>query len=337
MKNDNLHAIAKKVMSDHRGILASDERPSSANKNLVKAGIDPTDENRRKYRELFINTPDLEKYINGIILHEETLWQKDSHDINFRKTLLEKGIEIIIKVDEGTKELSETSLEVYTLGLESLADRLQTFYEAGAKLAKWRSVIRIGNGMPTDDCINRNAQDLADYALECQKNNVVPVVEPEVLIDGDHSIETAEEVTTRTLKTVFVKLKKKEVDLKAVILKTSMVISGKDSEEQAMPEEIAEATVRTLKNSVPGNVAGIVFLSGGQGPVEATINLNAITKKEPLPWELTFSFLRAIESPPTLIWQAKEENIGAARNEFIKRLKLNVLADSGDYRSELET
>jgi len=324
-------------MSGHKGILASDERPSSANKNLVKAGIDPTDENRKKYRELFINTPDLEKYINGMILHEETLWQKDSNGVNFRKTLLEKGIEIIIKVDEGTKELSETSLEVFTLGLESLTDRLPNYYEAGAKLAKWRAVIRIGKGLPTDEIIERNAQDLAQYALECQRNSMVPVVEPEVLLDGEHDIKTSEEVTTKTLKEVFVKLREKEVDLKATILKTSMVISGKGCAEQALPEEIAEATVRSLKNSVPEEVAGIVFLSGGQGPVEATINLNEIVKKEPLPWEVTFSYLRAIEGPPTLIWQGKDENLEAARNEFIKRLKLNVLADAGEYRSEHES
>jgi len=304
MYNESLQNIAKKIMSDHRGILASDERPSSANKNLIKAGIDPTDENRRKYRELFINTPDLEKYINGMILHEETLWQKDSNGVNFRKTLLEKGIEIIIKVDEGTKELSESSLEVFTLGLESLADKLPNYYEAGAKLAKWRSVIRIGKNLPTDESIERNAQDLAEYALECQKNSIVPIVEPEVLIDGKHSIKTAEEVTAKTIKTVFDKLREKEVDLKATILKTSMVISGKDSAEQALPEKIAEATIRTLRNSVPKEVAGIVFLSGGQGPVEG---------------------------------QGKDENIETARKEFIKRLKLNVLADAGEYRSEHES
>jgi len=336
MYNENLQNIAKKIMSGNRGILASDERPSSANKNLTKAGIEPSDENRRKYRELFINTPELEKYINGIILHEETLWQKDSRGKDFKKTLLEKGIEIIIKVDDGTKELPGSSLEVLTLGLDDLPDRLPNYHEAGAKLAKWRSVIRIGENIPTEECINKNAEDITVYALECQKNSMVPIVEPEVLLDGKHSIQKAEEVTTWTIKTVFSRLREKDVDLKATILKTSMVLSGKDSTEQAVPEEIAEATVRTLKNSVPDEVGGIVFLSGGQEPIEATLNLNEIAKKEPLPWELSFSYLRAIEGPPTLVWQGKDENIEAARKEFIKRLKLNVSANVGDYRPEHE-
>ncbi len=329
MPNEDLHKIAQKIMSGHRGILASDERPSSANKNLQKAGIEATDETRRKYRELFINTPDLEKYINGIILHEETLWQRDSEQNLFRETLLGKGIEIIIKVDDGTQELPGSPNEVFTKGLENIDGRLQKYYEAGARLAKWRSVIRIGDGIPTDLCLSRNSEDLAIYSISCQNAGVVPVIEPEVLIEGTHTIEKAEDVIKNTLFRVFEEQQKKNVDLKGVILKTSMVLPGKECDQGVSPAEIAEATVRTLRDSVPDELHGVVFLSGGQKPEEATSNLNEIAKKEPLPWEITFSFLRAIEGPPTAIWQGRDENVESARKEFISRLENNVLADEG--------
>ncbi len=336
MLNEELHKIVNKVMSGHKGILASDESPSSIDKKLVEIGVEANEENRRRYREIFINTPDLEKYINGIILHEETLWQADSNGKEFRKTLLEKGIEIIIKVDRGLVELPDSPQEVFTAGLETLSDRLPLYHETGAKLAKWRSAIRIGENIPTQNCLDRNAQDLADYALLCQTNYMVPIVEPEVLIDGDHDIGKAEEVTTRTLKTVFEHLKAKNVDLKGTMLKTSMVLQGKDYPNKATPVQVAETTVRTLLSSVPEDLGAVVFLSGGQGPQEATANLNEIAKKEPLPWGVAFSFLRAIEGPAATAWQGQDENVEAARNEFIKRLKLNVTADAGEYGPHLE-
>jgi len=327
--NNELHKIAKKVMSGHRGILASDERPQSANKNLIKAGIKPTDELRKDYRELFINTPDLEKYINGIILHEETFFQEDSSGKLFRKTLLEKGIEIVIKVDGGTKEFPESPKEVYTLGLDTLDQRLKKFYKNGARLAKWRSVIRIGEDLPTTECLKRNTKDLATYARICQENGIVPIVEPEVLLNGDHTIEKAEEVTKLTLTTLFETLKNEGVDLEGLILKTSMVVAGDSSGQETSPETVADFTVRTLTDSVPNEVAGVVFLSGGQSSEKATANFNAIAKKEPLPWELTFSYLRAVEGPPGKIWQGKKENVGEARKDFIARLAKNVAADAG--------
>ncbi|MFC1755906.1 class I fructose-bisphosphate aldolase [Patescibacteria group bacterium] len=327
--NQELYKIANKIMSGHRGILASDERPESANKNLIKAGIEPTDKLRKDYRELFICTPGLEKYINGIILHEETFYQKDSSGKPFKETLLEKGIEIVIKVDGGTEELPESPNEVYTKGLSTLDTELKKFYEDGARLAKWRSVIRIGEGLPTEECLERNSKDLAVYAKACQENSIVPIVEPEVLLNGTHTIEKAEEITKLTLERVFEALVEENVDLEAVILKTSMVVPGNGSGQKYTPSEIAGYTVRTLLDSVPETIPGIVFLSGGQPPEEATENFNAIAGKEPLPWELTFSFLRAVEGPPGKIWGGKSENIFAAREDFINRLKMNTRADEG--------
>lgn len=324
-----LEKTVKKVMSGNRGILAADERPESANKNLKKAGIEPTDEIRRKYRELFINTPDIEKYINAIIISDETFWQKDSNGILFRETLSEKGIQIVIKVDEGTVNLPGFPKEKITLGLDDLEDRLINYYKNGATLAKWRSVIKIGENLPTEAAIEANALALAEYALFCQKTNIVPIVEPEVLIDGDHSIEQAEKVTKNTLKTVFRLLTEYKVYLPGLILKTSMVVPGSDNKTVVSEDIIAEATVRTLLETVPKNVGGIVFLSGGQTGEEATYNFNAIAKADFLPWELTFSFLRAILGEPTCVWAGKDENVEEARKLFIKILKRNSLADSG--------
>ncbi|MFC1722052.1 class I fructose-bisphosphate aldolase [Patescibacteria group bacterium] len=331
-----LYETTKKIMTNGKGILASDERPSSANKNLEKAGIVPSDEMRRSYRDLFINTPDLEKYVSGIIIHDETFWQNDLNNKPFRETLTEKGILIVIKVDEGTTELPEFPGEKITLGLDGLKERLEKYYEAGARLAKWRSVIKIGNNIPTQACIEANATGLAEYASFCQSFNIVPIVEPEVLIDGDHTIEIAEEITTNTLNILFEKLSEYRVDIKGLILKSSMVIPGKESTQEVTPEQIAQATIRTFNNSVPKDLPGIVFLSGGQDAIEATENLNAIAKNEPLPWEIAFSYLRALEGSAAKIWQGKEENVDEARKEFIKRLSLNVLADKGAYKSELE-
>ncbi len=336
MENNDLYEIAKKAMTPGKGILASDESVGSANKNLEKAGITPTDELRRKYRELFISTPDLEKYITGIILFDETFWQNDSNGKPFRQILIEKGIIPIIKVDEGTVELPEFPGEKITLGLDNLEPRLAKYYENGARMAKWRSVIKINEslGLPTDECIEANAVGLAEYALFCQKYGIVPMIEPEVLLDGPHTIEKAEEITKRVLRKVFEVLGEYKVDLKGIILKTSMVVPGSESKQEITPEQIADATVRTLTYTVPAEVPGIVFLSGGQEPEEATQNLNEIAKREPLPWEIAFSYLRAIEGPPGVIWAGKDENVDAAREEFVKRLKMNTLADSGKYQGE---
>lgn len=332
--NKNLYITAQKIMHEHKGILASDERPSSADKNLKKAGIEPSENMRRDYRELFINTSNLNNYINGIILHEETFLQKDSNGKLFRETLLDNNIEIIIKVDEGTEAFDDSPQEKFTKGLTNLDSRLETYYEKGARLAKWRSVFKIGAEFPSEICLERNTKDLAVYAKTCQENQIVPVVEPEVLLDGDHTIQKAEEVTRIVLNDVFNALVDENVDLKAIILKTSMVLPGKFSQQEISANEIAQMTIETLIDSVPHEVPGIVFLSGGQGPVEATQNLNEIAKKEPLPWKISFSYLRAVLGPATQLWQGKPENVDLARKEFIKRLKLNVEADAGKYVGE---
>lgn len=322
-------------MTKGKGILASDERPTSANKNLVKAGIqlpvNPTEQEelRRKYRELFIKTPELEKYISGMILQEETFWQKDSEGYLFRDILLEKDILIVIKVDGGTVDMPGFPGEQITLGLDGLDERLATFYKNGARVAKWRSIFSIGNGLPTQENIEANVLGLTEYASFCQKNNIVPIVEPEVLLDGDHSIEQCESTTKQVLKELFEKLIDYNVDLTGLILKSSMVLPGEKYSGEISHKEIAKATVRALKHGVPKEVPGIVFLSGGQESEEAIENLNEIAKLEPLPWEIGFSYLRAIEGPATETWKGKEENVEAAREVFLETLKELHKADKG--------
>ncbi len=299
MNKEILYKNAKKLMISGKGILASDESLGSANKNLQKINVEPTDLNRQKYRELFINTNGIERYLSGIIIHDETFWQADTKGKLFRDTLKEKDIVIIIKVDEGTTEMPNSKGELITLGLDNLEDRLKKYYDNGARAAKWRAVIQIDTekGFPTAANIDANATALAEYSLFCQKQGIVPIVEPEVLFDGNHNLETAEVVTKKTLNAVFNKLIEYNVDLKGVILKSSMVIPGKDNRDDVTPEMIAQATTRVFLETVPAEIPGIVFLSGGQGPVEATKNLNEIAQLEPLPWQLAFSFLRAIEGP----------------------------------------
>lgn len=329
---------AQKIMLPGKGILASDERPSSANRNLIKAGIKIPKtpvlqvELRRKYRELFINTPNIEKYVNGVILHDETFWQSDSNGKSFRKKLLNKDILVAIKVDGGTQDMPGFKGEKITLGLDGLNENLEKYYENGAKLAKWRSVFKISRSTPSDENIEANSVGLVQYAQICQKNNIVPIVEPEVLIDGNHSIEKAAVVTQKVLKVLFDKLKSYEVDLSCLILKSSMVIPGSNNSESISSKKIAKTTVDTLKKSVPEEVPGIVFLSGGQSSKDATENLDRIAKlekKSDLPWEIAFSYLRAIEGPATAIWKGKDENIEEAREVFTDTLMKLHLADAG--------
>ncbi len=331
-----IQKTAQKIMAKGKGILASDERPTSANKNLIKAGIDlpanlnAQEELRRKYRQLFIKTEGIEKYLSGMILQEETFYQSDDDGYLFRDTLLEKDILIVIKVDGGTVDIPGFPGEKMTLGLDGLDDRLAKYYKDGARLAKWRSVIAIGDNIPTDEAIEANIVGLAEYASFCQKNNIVPIVEPEVLLDGNHTINRAEQVTKDVLKRLFDKLVEYKVDLSGVILKSSMVLPGKDSPEQVSHEEIAKVTVRTLKHSVPKEVPGIVFLSGGQSSDDAIENFNDIAKLEPLPWEIAFSYLRAIEGPATKVWEGKQENVDEARKVFIETLETLHSADAGE-------
>lgn len=332
MSNSELYKIAKQMMHPGKGILASDESTNSANKTLSKNGIEPIEENRRKYRELFIGTPGIKKYINGIILFEETLKQRDSNDKPFRDILKEAGILIGIKVDTGMINLPGFPGEKVTTGLSKLPERLEEYYDLGARFAKWRATTKIGGGLPSDEAIFANSHALAIYASVCQSKGIVPIVEPEVLIDGDHTLEESFEVTEKVLKTLFYQMERMKVDLKGIILKASMVHPGKENRGDDSNEKIAQATVECLLKSVPKEVPGIVFLSGGQSPEEVNGHLSAIVNKGPHPWEISFSFLRAIEGPATEIWAGKDENIKKARVIFEQDLQDAVSAEHGEYK-----
>lgn len=331
MEAQVLYSIVKQLLTPGKGILASDESTSSANKNLEKINVKGTLENRRRYRELFIGTPEIGKYLTGIILFDETLRQADSNRILFRDILRKEKVLIGIKVDKGTTQLPFFPNETITLGLDELSERVKEYKELGAKFAKWRAVFEITNATPTDEALEANSLALAHYAAICQENGLVPIVEPEVLYKGNHSLDEAQKITTKVLKKVFYDLIRFKVDLPGLILKTSMVLAGKEHHTQSTPMEVATATIYTLKAAVPKNVGGIVFLSGGQTPQQATINFNEITKFEPLPWEVAFSFLRALEGPPAEAWAGKDANLENARKVFITKLIQNTAADKGTY------
>ncbi|MDD5040064.1 MAG: fructose-bisphosphate aldolase class I [Patescibacteria group bacterium] len=336
MAKNPLHLIAKQIVANHKGLLAADESEKTATKRLASINMESTPETRRQYRDLFLTAAGIEEGISGVILHHETMEQSASNGTPFVKLLQQKGIIPGIKVDAGTADLPNFPGEKVTEGLDKLAERFKKYYEAGARFSKWRAVITIGEGIPTDFCILANAHALARYAALSQAAGLVPVVEPEVLIDGTHDLARSEEVTTKTLQIVFKQLKAHKVDLKGTILKSSMVISGKECPTQASPEEIGQATIRCFTKAVPKRLAGIVFLSGGQKAVQATENLNAVVKANPGTWPISFSYARALQGPPLQVWQGKPENVPAAQKEFIKRLKANVAANAGKYTPEME-
>ncbi|MBI3589109.1 MAG: fructose-bisphosphate aldolase class I [Candidatus Liptonbacteria bacterium] len=335
----------QKIFSGSKGILAADESVPTAGKRLESIGVPSTPETRQKYREIFLTTPGIESYLSGVIFFDET-FRQSLNGKSFPKLVEEKGIVPGIKVDKGAVDSLEFPGEKITVGLDGLPARLAEYYALGARFAKWRAVITIGNNIPTDGCLIKNAGILAEYSKNCLDAGIVPIIEPEVLLDGEHSIEKSEAITTKTLRITFNSLKNLNLPLNEVILKTSMVVPGNKSGEPMDPSKIAEATVRCLKNSVPAEVGGIVFLSGGQTPVQATVNLNAISKLKPLPWPTSFSYARALQGDPLKIWQGKDENILAAQAVFLKRLKLNCAANRaqaeqssydgnrGEYRGE---
>lgn len=340
METEKLYATAAKLLAEGKGILAADQSTETISKQLAAIGATDDAETRRKYRQLLITTPGMEEYTSGIILYDSTIRNKADDGTPFVDLLLAKGVVPIIKVDKSTREHDGFPGEVITQGLDDLKDRLEEYYEMGARGAKWRAVFNIGEGFPTDQNILFDTIMLARYARLCQEVGIVPMVEPEVIYKGDHDIERAEVETTKVLKKLFEMLEWYQVDLKGVILKSSMVLAGKDSGVESSPEEVAEATLRTFKNAVPADVPGIVFLSGGQTPEQATANLNAVTKLEKemgdLPWSITFSYSRGLEEPVQKAWQGKEENVEAAQQALLKRLKLNSLADQGEYNVSLE-
>lgn len=326
-----LHTTAQQLLANHKGLLAADESEETAAKRFAGIGIENTAENRRQYRSLFFTAPGIEHGISGVILHHETIAQAADNGTPFVKLLESKGIVPGIKVDAGAHAMATSPEEKITAGLDGLGARLQNYYKRGARFAKWRAVITIGQSIPTDHCLVENAKALAEYAMLCQNNGIVPVVEPEVLINGDHDLAKCKAVTTKTLQVLFQELIARDVDLTAVILKSSMVISGNTCPTQATAVQIADATIRCFKNSVPAEVPGIVFLSGGQSATQATENLNAIAKANTGPWTISFSYARALQESALEIWRGKPENIPAAQTEFIKRLQANVAANQGQY------
>ncbi len=333
---ETLQSIAKAMVANHKGLLAADESNPTAKKRLDSINLESTEENRRKYRNLFFSTEGIENYISGVILFDETTRQKDDDGTPFVELLKNKGIIPGIKVDKGAKDLAFYEGEKVTEGLDKLRDSLKEYYDMGIRFAKWRSVITIGENMPSDFCYLSNAHGLARYAALCQEAGIVPVVEPEVLLTGNHDLKRSEEVTTKITKLMFDQLKEHKVKLDGLVLKSSMVISGDECETQATSEEIAEATLRCFKNSVPVEVPGIVFLSGGQTDIQATENLNAVNKIKPSPWTISFSYARALQASPLKVWGGKDENIPAAQEQFMKRLKVSQAANKGEYSLNME-
>ncbi|MFQ5540840.1 MAG: class I fructose-bisphosphate aldolase [Candidatus Paceibacteria bacterium] len=321
------------LMRQGRGILAADESNKTANKRFEAVGIEPTEENRRRYRELLLTTPGIEKYLSGVILYDETMRQATSDGTLFPQSLVSKDIIPGIKVDEGLEDFNDGGQ--VTKGLDGLDGRLKEYKSMGARFTKWRAVARVGDGY-ADPAIMENARRMAEYARVSQENGFVPFVEPEVLIDGAHSAEDTEGALIETVAIVFDALKKEHIELPGVILKTAMAVSGKDAETRAEAGEVAERTVRALKTAVPEEAGGVVFLSGGQAPDEATENFNAIARLEPHPWPITFSFSRALQEPVLDIWRGKDDKKDEAQAVFLMRLSLTVAADAGRYSKDME-
>jgi len=336
MYQESLSQVAKQMVAPGKGILAADESDGTIKKRFDTINVESTEENRRRYRELLFTTEGLEDYISGIILFDETLRQSTKDGIPFPKLLSDKGIIPGIKVDMGAKDAEDLPGEKVTQGLDGLSERLKEYAQLGARFAKWRAVITIGEGIPTDECINRNADALAKYALACQQAGIVPIVEPEVLMDWTNDIALCEKITNKTLKNVFAKLAEHKVGLSGMILKPNMVISGKECPTQASSREVAEATIRCFKDSVPPEMPGIVFLSGGQTPIQATENLNAINSLGTQPWELSFSYGRALQEDALKAWLGKEENANATQDAMLHRAKMNGLARDGKYSPDME-
>lgn len=324
-----MEETVKKILTKGKGILAADESLGSIKKKFEGAGIEDSDHNRWAYRNMLFTAPGIEQYISGVIMFDETLRQQTAEGKAFGVYLEERGIVPGIKVDRGTINLAKFPDEKITEGIDGLADRLSEYVSLGAKFTKWRAVITIGDGIPTPACIDANAHLLARYAALAQEANLVPIVEPEVLMDGNHDIGECQTVTSIVLDSVFRELLKYKVDLKLMLLKPNMVISGKDSKLKASNEEIAEKTLDCFKRAIPKDVPGIVFLSGGQAPAEATTNLCFINKQKDLPWVMTFSYGRALQDEALNKWAGKDENIVAAQEVFLEVAKRNSEASLG--------
>jgi fructose-bisphosphate aldolase class I len=336
MNRSELESTARAMVAKGKGILAADESSGTIKKRFDGIQLVSTEEARRSYREMLFTAPGAAQYVSGVIFYDETLRQKTSDGVPFAQYLSKLGIVPGIKVDTGAKPLTGFPDETITEGLDGLRERLSEYYALGARFAKWRAVIDIGADIPTAFAIEANAHALARYAALCQEANIVPIVEPEVLMDGAHTLERCEAVTSDVLASVFAALHSHRIHLEGMILKPNMVISGKKAAARAGRREVAEATVRTLKRHVPAAVPGIAFLSGGQSSAEATEHLSLMNQLGPLPWALTFSYGRALQDEALKAWGGRTENFAHGQQAFLRRARLNGLACSGSYTANLE-
>ena len=334
---NDIQDIAQAMVAKGKGILAADESTPTCTKRFESINVESTEENRNAYRGMLFTADGIENHISGVILFDETIRQSTINgSIPFPEHLSALGIIPGIKVDKGAKQLANSDDEKITEGLDGLRDRLKEYYELGARFAKWRAVITIGEDIPTAYCISANAHALARYAALCQEQGLVPIVEPEILMNGDHTIEESYQLTTETLYTVFYELAAQGVELEGMVLKPNMVLSGYDCSEQASVKEVAEMTVDCFFNTVPAAVPGIAFLSGGQSDELATAHLNAMNQIDGTPWNLTFSYGRALQAPALKAWSGRAENIPTAQEALMKRAIFNGLATKGEYSSDME-
>tara|TARA_A100001234_G_scaffold37746_1_gene29968 strand:+ start:383 stop:1396 length:1014 start_codon:yes stop_codon:yes gene_type:complete len=331
-----LEEIANYIVSDGKGILAADESSGTIEKRFKSINVESTEDNRRKYREMLFRSPVMEEAIGGVILFDETLRQKSSDGDYLRNVILDHGSLPGIKVDQGVKEFEGGSDEKITTGLDGLHERCQEYEKLGAKFTKWRAVINVSDEIPSNNCISENMNALAEYALIAQQNNMVPIVEPEVIMDGSHSVERCHEVTNQTLLVLFEMLDKKNVNIKGTLLKPNMVVSGTENNYQAPIEEVAEKTLQCLKSSVPDELPGIVFLSGGQSDLDATAHLDAMNKIGGFKWKLSFSYGRALQQAALKTWAGEDDNLEAAQKAFSHRAVMNMKAAQGQWDKSLE-
>lgn len=337
MNQHTLISTAQALVAPGKGLLAADESLNTIGKRFAALDIESTPESRRDYREMLFNTPGASNSLSGVILFDETMHARDSKGTSFPQMLADKGIIPGVKVDGGAHDMALFPGEKVTDGLDGLRERLIEYRELGARFAKWRAVITIGKGIPTHACIAANAEALARYAALCQEQDIVPIIEPEVIMDGEHSIERCQEITERTLRATFSQLNMQRVLLEGILLKPNMVLPSLSSVENPDAAEVATLTLQTLRRCVPAAVAGIVFLSGGQDSQAATARLNAMNQaSESSPWQVSFSFARALQNDAMEIWGGKSENVEAAQAAFAKRLKLNSAARRGEYAAEME-
>jgi len=331
-----LERTARALVAPGKGILAADESTGTIKKRFDSIGIDSTEENRRAYREILFTTPGMEQFISGVIMFDETIRQSTSDGVSFTKALEAVGVIPGMKVDAGAKPLAGFPGEQVTEGLDGLRERLAEYRELGARFTKWRAVITIGDGIPTRTCIEGNAEALARFAALSQEAGLVPIVEPETLMDGDHTIERHYDATRRTLVEVFDRLFAHRVELTGTLLKTNMVLSGKSASEQAGGEEVGRWTLRVLRETVPPAIRGIVFLSGGQTDEAATAHLSEMNRRGGVPWELSFSYGRALQAPALKAWAGKPSNVEAGKRAFYRRARLNGAARTGSYTPDME-